>query len=336
VDMVSRYANRSSTLKIDGKVFLSTFVGQNTFDWANGVFAPLQQKFGISVYFIPFFDNDPNNLFNQYSYLSGLFHWSAWQFSGDLQTPVDTLDRTYKQAAANHGKAWMAPVSNYFAKHYGGLGPEQKPNWVFGNYKGAGLWIQHWEQLIQDSPDFVEIVTWNDYPEGSYIGPVSSTLQYGTFGTYNGVIDYDRRTFPHVAYGDLGKYFIDAYKNGNQSTISQEKAYVFYRSYPKALSCSDKTGMGPQINSQSMDDDIYVVTLLKSPANVVVNSGSNSKTFTGVAAGLSTNSFGFGLGSQSVSIVRNGATVAQKTFSKQITGSCDLYDANSFSDFFAF
>jgi hypothetical protein len=35
---------------------------------------------------------------------------------------------------------------------------------VFGNYKGPGMWIDHWNSLIALQPDFVEIVTWNDYP----------------------------------------------------------------------------------------------------------------------------------------------------------------------------
>jgi hypothetical protein len=333
VDMVQRYANRTSTLKVDGKVFLSTFVGQNTVDWQGGVFNPLQQKFGISVYFIPFFDGDPNGLFNQYSFLSGLFHWTAWPYAGDLQSPNDNLDKQYKSAAQSHNKAWMAPVSPYFAKHYGGLPDGAKPNWVFGNYKGAGLYIDRWEQLIADQPNFIEIVTWNDYPEASYIGPIS-TVQYGTWGNApNGVVDYDRRTYPHTAYGDLSKYYIQVYKTGNR-TVGQDKVYVFYRSYPKTLNCNDRTGMGKQQNADSMQDDIYVVTLLRSPANVVINSGSSSKTFENVPAGVSTSSIPFGLGSQNVQISRNGQTIGQKTFAKQITGSCDLYDANTFSDWF--
>eukprot|EP01112_Ceratiomyxa_fruticulosa_P005119 TRINITY_DN1569_c0_g1_i10.p1 TRINITY_DN1569_c0_g1~~TRINITY_DN1569_c0_g1_i10.p1 ORF type:complete len:333 (+),score=47.63 TRINITY_DN1569_c0_g1_i10:929-1927(+) len=332
--MVQRYANRSSTLKIDGKVFLSTFVGQNNFDWQNSIFTPLQQKFGVSVYFVPFFDNDPNTLFNQYSYLSGLFHWTAWPFAGDLQTIVPTVDQNYKSAAASHNKVWMAPLSPYFAKHYGGLPENQKPNWVFGDYKGAGLWITRWQQLIDLKPNFIEYVTWNDYPEASYMGPIS-TVQYGTWGTApNGVIDYDRRTFPHLAYADLGKYFINIYKNGNDSVL-QEAAYVFYRSYPKSLSCSDQTGMGPQDNYQSMYDDIYVVTLTKSAATVTVTTGGKPTTWN-VGQGLTINSTPFQTGTQSLLVSRNGSQLGQKTFSKQISGSCSLYDMNTFADYFYF
>jgi len=66
VAMAARYANRPYTLKVDGKVFLSTFVGQDkTFGyptpqqgWDQAVLTPLRSQ-GVSVYFIPFFV--PNN-----------------------------------------------------------------------------------------------------------------------------------------------------------------------------------------------------------------------------------------------------------------------------------
>jgi hypothetical protein len=66
VAMTSRYANRPNTLKVDGKVFLSTFVGQDkTFGyptpqqgWDQAVITPLRNQ-GVPVYFVPFFA--PNN-----------------------------------------------------------------------------------------------------------------------------------------------------------------------------------------------------------------------------------------------------------------------------------
>jgi len=62
VSMVARYSGRPNTMKINGKVFLSTFVGQDkTFGfptpqqgWQQGVIEPLRNQ-GIQVYLVPDF-----------------------------------------------------------------------------------------------------------------------------------------------------------------------------------------------------------------------------------------------------------------------------------------
>jgi hypothetical protein len=71
--------------------------------------------------------------------------------------------------------------------------------------------------------------------------------------------------------------------------------YVFYRSSSKYAVANDP--LGPLQNSNSMDDDIYVLPLLRSPANVIVTSGSSSRTFP-VNGGLQNISMPFQEGSQ--------------------------------------
>lgn len=340
VAMAARYANRPNTLKVDGKVFLSTFVGQDkTFGyptpqqgWDQAVLTPLRNQ-GVPVYFIPFFA--PNNerpgqvgypspsqvsdVFAQFPFMDGIYQWSAWPFFyGDLQTVSNQADVNYLSAARANGKSYMAPISPWFSKHMAGA-PVTLPNWVFGNYKGPGMWIDHWNSLIALQPDFVEIVTWNDYPERTYIGP--TTAPWG---------DDEDVTFPHLGFLDLTKYFVQAYKSGGQyPNIDQEKVYVFYRSSSKYAVANDP--LGPIQNSQSMDDNIYVVTLLNSPADVIVTSGSSSGRFS-VNGGLKNVTMAFQQGSQSVQVVRNGQVLGQKTFAKQISNNIAVYDFNVFSD----
>jgi len=338
VDMISSLAKSSAYYKVDGQAFLSTFVGQGVgWDWQNSVLNPLAQR-GVPIYFVPFFDGDPQSIVNRFSFAKGFFHWTAWPYNnGNLQVVDPSFDRTYRSVTSSSGKVFMAPVSPYFAKHYCGLPPDAKPNWVFGNYKGPGLWIDHWKQLIDISPDFIEIVTWNDYPEASYIGPVTAPWGISDKCNGNGPTMYDRASFPHDAYGDLARYFITTYKTGS-AQITQDKVYVFYRGFSKNIQCPDPTGLGPVQNQQSNDDQIYFVGLLKAPATIVVRSGNSQRSFD-VGAGLSTSSMDFAVGAQSVSVARNGGQIGSKTFSKQISTSCtdgNLYDMNVFSDFFSF
>lgn len=44
-------------------------------------------------------------------------------------------------------------------------------NWVFPSDL---LWFNRWNDLLTLGPQFVEIITWNDYGESHYIGPLSS------------------------------------------------------------------------------------------------------------------------------------------------------------------
>jgi hypothetical protein len=81
--------------------------------------------------------------------------------------------------------------------------PNDVPNWVFGNYGGPKLYIDHWRWLIAQQPDLVEIVTWNDYPERSYIGP--TTAPWGAD---------EVTTYPHVGFLNMTRYFIEAFKSG--------------------------------------------------------------------------------------------------------------------------
>lgn len=339
VDMIAALAPSGAYLRVNNQPFLSTFVGQSvSWNWQTSVLNPLAGK-GLTPYFVPFFDGNPSDVANRFPYASGFFHWTAWPYqNGDLQTVNPSFDNTWKSVAQSKGKTFMAPISPYFVKHFCGLPADAKPNWVFGNYKGPGLWIDHWQQLINIAPDFIEIVTWNDYPEGSYIGPI--TAQWGLSDKCNGgPTMYDRVGYPHDAYADLGAFFINAYKQyGNYSFSFKDTVYAFYRPFSKNIQCPDPTGLGPIQNGNSMDDVIYIITLLNQPATLQLTSGSVTKTFS-VGTGLATSAMPFNTGSQSVKVLRNNAQVAAKTFAKQITTSCtdgNLYDVNTYSEFFKF
>lgn len=77
-------------------------------------------------------------------------------------------DRTYMTYATN--KTYMASVSPWFFTHYG-IDTYNK-NFI---YRGDDwLFAQRWEILINHRRvvPFAEVVTWNDYGESSYVGPI--------------------------------------------------------------------------------------------------------------------------------------------------------------------
>lgn len=68
------------------------------------------------------------------------------------------------------GKPYIAPVSAWFSTHFG---PEvsYSKNWVFPSDL---LWFKRWNEVLTLGSQYLEIVTWNDYGESHYIGPLSS------------------------------------------------------------------------------------------------------------------------------------------------------------------
>lgn len=61
-------------------------------------------------------------------------------------------------------------VSPWFFTHFG---PEvsYSKNW---NFPSDLLWFDRWNEILALKPRFIEIVTWNDYGECHYIGPLKS------------------------------------------------------------------------------------------------------------------------------------------------------------------
>lgn len=80
-----------------------------------------------------------------------------------------------------------------------------------------------------------------------------------------------------------------------------------------------------------MEDEIFVVSLLKSPASVAVQSGSNSQTFQ-APAGISAYTVPMGVGQQKFSVTRSGSNVLSGTSLKDITDTCPcgIYNFNAY------
>ena len=124
--MIKTYGAKPAQLKVDGKVFVSSFLGDG-FDLDTVASAS-----GFSrddLFFAPNFQ--PTNVGSA----DALFNWMAWPNDGNNRVPsasdnltVSDGDQTY--LAALGGKPYIAPVSPWFSTHYGPETPSSK-NWVF-------------------------------------------------------------------------------------------------------------------------------------------------------------------------------------------------------------
>jgi len=141
------------------------------------------------------------------------------------------------------------------------------------------LYNKRWETVItnRDQIDIVQIITWNDYGESHYIGPIQGD-QPNSQAWVDG--------FNHTAWLDMTTYYANAFKTGSFPEINQDKIYLWSRPHPRdATASSDSVGK-PQ-SYQLMEDAVYAVVMATSPSKVTLStSPSQSKTFD-VPAGVS-------------------------------------------------
>lgn len=187
----------------------------------------------------------------------------------------------------------------------------------------------------------VEIVTWNDYGESHYLGPLKSPH-------YDDGNSKWTNDMPHGGWLELSKPYIRAYKDGATSVnnyIEKDQIIYWYRRTLRDLNCdsTDTTSGRPANNDsgnyfqgrpdgwQTMDDVVYVVSLLKSAGTIVVNSGGQSKT-ENAPAGAHIFTVPAGVGKQRFTLTRNGANVLDQTSLMDITNvcPCGLYNFNAY------
>lgn len=75
------------------------------------------------------------------------------------------------EGAKAAGKIYMAGVSPWFFTHF------NYKNWI---YKSETLWTTRWEQIAALQPQLVEIISWNDFGESHYLGPVKGAMPSGS------------------------------------------------------------------------------------------------------------------------------------------------------------
>lgn len=107
-------------------------------------------------------------------------------------------------------------------------------NWL---WRGDDLWFQRWQQAISldRKPDYIQIISWNDFGESHYIGPLDDR-QYEAFGRgrapYNYVED-----MPHDGWRETLNYYISMYKEGS-ALLNEERLVSWFRIHKNGI-CSD-------------------------------------------------------------------------------------------------
>ncbi|KAJ5115620.1 CAZyme family GH71 [Penicillium atrosanguineum] len=321
----------------DCSVFVSSFAGDGLDVGA------VRGAAGVPIFFAPNFHPGSGA---DITSVDGLFNWMSWANNGRNKAPtqnsnisVSAGDQAYLAALA--GRAYIAPVSPWFFTHYG---PEvsYSKNWVFPSDL---LWYNRWRDLLALQPRFIEIVTWNDYGESHYTGPLHSL--HTDDGSSKWVND-----MPHGGWLEMAQPFIKAFKAGASSPnryITSDQLIYWYRPTLRNQNCDPTdTCMIPADNSsgnyflgrpdgwESLQDAIFVVSLLQSPALVQINSGGKLHHYT-APAGAFAQAVQLNTGPQTFSVHRNGQTILVGTSLKQVINGCvcGLYNFNAYGRSYA-
>ncbi|KAL4870208.1 hypothetical protein BDV12DRAFT_63267 [Aspergillus spectabilis] len=326
VTTIDAYKNRSAQYRYEGKPLVSTFEGaESSGDWA-------YIRDATGCIFIPSWTSlAPSGLHTVHDVIDGIFSWDAWPVGA--QEKDTSSDEAWIDALSD--KPYMMAVSPWF---YTNL-PQWNKNWL---WRGDDLWHYRWHQVIDLQPALVQILSWNDYGETHYIGPIYDS------GIPDGAERYVKGC-PHDAWRALLPYYIDAYRRRNgkhrrsrlgscgteyahKYPISYTNRIVYwYRLNPSSSgSAGGTTGnnlnMGqPELKpGQVSQDRVFVSVLVTESSQVHVRIGHATPTIF-LAKELGVHHYSVPFNGQSgpvrFSIVRHGREI-ESTTGPAITEQC--------------
>ncbi|KAI1758810.1 glycoside hydrolase family 71 protein [Hypoxylon sp. FL1150] len=257
VSLVNQFKDASSQLKVNGKPFVSTFEGPA---WADN-WASVRSQTG-DIFLVPDWSSiGASGVGSKLSQIDGAFNWGAWPQANEY-TIDDGNDVAYKSSL--QGKPYMMGISPYL--------PRYNKNWYSSS---DSLWYDRWSQVLDLLPEYVEIITWNDYGESSYINdPIAAQIVSGAEAYVDG--------FAHSAFRFVLPYFISAYKAGTADvSLPSEGAVAWYRTTPASV-CGDGGTVWGQGGSASAadgtEDVISIIALSDSSQDITVSIGGSSQT----------------------------------------------------------
>ncbi|KAI1323374.1 glycosyl hydrolase family 71-domain-containing protein [Xylariaceae sp. FL0255] len=247
ISLVNQYSGSEAYYHYNSQPFVSTFEGPgNADDWTN-------IKAQTGCFFVPDWSSAGADVAAGLNggIVDGLFSWAAWPYAS---SPMSTyIDASYSLALGD--KPYMMPVSPWFFTNL----PGYDKNWLWNS---ADLWYDRWQQAIfyskggYPAPEWIEIITWNDFGESHYIGPLDDS-QYELFDIGKAPYNYVEN-MPHDGWGAQLYWLISQYKTGKAEGLGETLVAWWRTSY--ASSCTtDTTGnTASQLQVEYTPADIVV------------------------------------------------------------------------------
>ena len=296
LDMVKTYGHHPNQLLVDGRTVVSTFGGERGIAWKKEILAPLKAA-GYDVFLVPFFYPRPRvtELPDEATVREHFRKWAdlvdgMFYFGGAGTAPqLAASNAAYARVLREAGKVCMCSFSPMY---WGAAQPDRR---YYETCGGEGTELQ-WRSIIREQPDWVEIVTWNDFSE-SYICPIASSGQ--------SVPSYLKSRSSHAGYLELSRYYMEWYKTGHQPPL-RDALFWFYRVHPKdAVAAEDRPVRALR---GEVADVLYVTAMMTGPAELHVTSGGKTSVHP-LSAGIRHLRIPFSCGAQRFALYRGGKSV---------------------------
>ncbi|EFA78284.1 conserved hypothetical protein [Heterostelium album PN500] len=177
-----------------GKLVLSPYrADSKTGAWWQNQITKFNQV-GIQISFWPVFPDINQNYLNNYGSIS--VGQSEWDGNCVSTAPGFVTASNFLH---NNGKKYMSPVmsQNHRPKSY-----------KFWEANNSGAIRAMWNSAIVSGAEWIQIITWNDYSEGTELSPSTGT---------------------QFSYYDISAYYLRWYKLGQAPVINRDALYYFHR-----------------------------------------------------------------------------------------------------------
>lgn len=236
---------------------------------------------------------------------------------GYITPPLDGAIVAERSRVAN--KVSMVGISPY----YRGLGINYR---VFESGGFAGMAAQ-WTSAIEAGANWIELVTWNDWGESTYLAPYGGITDQNVWNYHWGPL------LSHEAFLKASRYFIDWFKSSKRPEIDHPSIYYFYRLHPKSaygIALPDTGEQGRPKGARDLVDGIYVTAFLPKPltVNVTVDCRLQSAT---LAAGVQHHRFEMAEGPITIEVRDKDRVIARKQLEFPITKLGQIGNFNYFA-----
>lgn len=264
-----------------GEFVLSSFAAerQNAVWWGQ-LKSTLASQYGIKTAFIAVFLHASDENLKSFAPISyALSNWGT-------RTPV-TIENgpDYAAKARALGVKWMSPVA---------VQDVRPRSYLYDEAGNTETLKASWKRALSNGSELVQLVTWNDYSEGTSFAPSAAHGE---------------------AFLDINAYYLSQFKKGSAPAIVNDSIYLTHRIQPYAATpTTPQQLMSPTLSGTAMKprDTVGVLTFLTAPATVTVSIGGIKTSFE-APAGESSRTFPLALGTVGASADRNGAQIAAVT-----------------------
>ncbi|KAG2005566.1 SEC14 cytosolic factor [Coprinopsis cinerea AmutBmut pab1-1] len=237
----------------------------------------------------------------------------VWGIEGQFKQ-WDSLDSWYCWGCAWPQGNWDKSVSDdeYYFSQLGSRYATTVSMWMFTHLPSKNFYLRgdnwlinnRWEQLVgmRDRLTFIEMLTWNDYGESDYFGPIRGAQPAGTYWADG---------FPHTAWFDMSEYYIKAFKTGVYPAITKDVIYYWSRPHPARADVT-RPVLGKPSGWDWAEDFLWAAVFATHPATVTLRLGSSSGTFQ-VPLGVSKLKIPTAPGRIGVKMERGGVVLVDKT-----------------------